>query len=91
MTPDEIIKAIECCSEVEKTENFELCVNCPYCGKCGESYLMGDILALVKYQKDESEVWKSICTAKNTIIDAQEKLIDELTQVTRRGKRNENE
>lgn len=54
MTDNEIIKALECCTD----ESYENCNECPYSidtEKCERTKLLEDILDLINHQKAEIE------------------------------------
>ena len=73
MTDNEIIKALECCTD----ESYENCNECPYsidAERCERMKLLEDILDLINHQKAEIERLKNeIQTTKDAYIMLQTK------------------
>lgn len=76
MTENEIIKALECCifhGEIDVCEACPLLTNIECC-----DVLKENALDLINSQKAEIEKLKSLCTAKDVIIEKQEAEIKSL-------------
>ena len=73
MTDNDIIKALECCTD----ESYENCNECPYsidAERCERMKLLEDILDLINHQKAEIErLKKEIQTTKDAYIMLQTK------------------
>ena len=73
MTDNEIIKALECCTD----ESYENCNECPYSidtVSCERMKLLEDSLDLINRLKAEIEELNKVCQANQQLINALNKL-----------------